>query len=156
VAHNPRLRPMTPQRLREWLPGMWADYRASIIAAGDSPEAADANVARNKALLTSGEGLVEGQHVFQVLLDGAEVGVLWIGRRSGEAPREYYIYDVVIREDRRGEGLGRAAMKLAAEWVRSQGGTRIALNVWGNNAVARSLYRSLGYVELAVTMVADL
>lgn len=151
-----QLRPMTPDRLREWLPGMWAEYRASIIAAGDSPQAADANVARNKEFLTSGDALVEGQNVFQVLLDDDEVGVLWIGRRSGDAKGEYYIYDVVIREGRRGEGLGRAAMNLAADWVRAQGGTRIALNVWGNNTVARSLYRSLGYSELAVSMMMNL
>ncbi len=152
------LREMGPARLGEWLPGMWADYRASIVAAGYTEEAADANVARNRAALTSGDGLAPGNHVFDVLVDGRAVGVVWIGRPSGDGDGagEYYVYDVVVAEAERGRGHGRLAMELVEAWVRAAGGTRVGLNVWGNNAVARSLYGSLGYRELAVSMAKDL
>ena len=40
--------------------------------------------------------------------------------------------------------------------VRAHGLDRIELNVFGGNAVARGLYRSLGYAESAVYMVKDL
>ena len=151
-----QLREMGPERLAEWLPGMWADYRSSIVEAGFSEEAADANVARNRAALTSGEGLAEGSHVFDVLVAGRPVGILWLGRPSGEGEGEYYVYDVEVDEAERGRGYGRLAMELAEAWVRAAGGSRIGLNVWGNNAVARSLYVSLGYRELAVAMAKDL
>ncbi len=150
------LREMSAERLGEWLPGMWAGYRASIVAAGYSAETADANVARNRAALTSGEGLTEGNHVFDVLVEGRPVGVVWIGRASGESEGEYYVYDVEVDEAERGRGYGRVAMELVEAWVRAAGGTRIGLNVWGNNAVARSLYTALGYRELAVSMAKDL
>ncbi len=152
------LREMGPERLAEWLPGMWQGYRDSIVAAGFSEEAAEANVARNRAALTSGEGLAEGNHVFDVLVAGRPVGVLWIGRPSGDGDGggEYYVYDVEVDEAERGRGYGRLAMELAEGWVRAAGGSRLGLNVWGNNAVARSLYVSLGYRELAVSMAKDL
>ncbi|HQU25955.1 MAG TPA: GNAT family N-acetyltransferase [Acidimicrobiales bacterium] len=152
------LREMSAERLGEWLPGMWVGYRASIVAAGYSEEAADANVARNRAALTSGEGLAEGNHVFDVLVEGRPVGVVWIARSSGGAGggAEYYVYDVEVDEAERGRGYGRLAMELVEAWVRAAGGSRIGLNVWGNNAVARSLYTSLGYRELAVSMAKDL
>ena len=125
------LREMGPERLAEWLPGMWADYRSSIVAAGFSEEAADANVARNRAGLASDEGLAEGNHVFDVLVGGRPVGVLWIGRPSGEGEveGEYYIYDVEVDEAERGRGYGRLAMELAEAWVRGAGGSRLGLNV---------------------------
>ena len=43
-------------------------------------------------------------------------------------------------------------MLLAEDEVRSRGLSHIALNVFGGNDVARSLYRSLGYAETAVFM----
>lgn len=150
------LREMGPGRLAEWLPGMWAGYRSSIVAAGFSEEAADANVARNRASLASGEGLAEGNHVFDVLVDGRPVGILWIGRPGGGGEGEYYIYNVEIDPAERRRGYGRLAMELAETWVRAAGGSSIGLNVWGTNTVARSLYVSLGYRELAVSMAKDL
>lgn len=147
---------MPAGRLQEWLAAMWTSYREEIVAAGATPEEADANVARNRAALTSGDGLAEGQHVFQVLVEGTEVGVVWIGVRPGDPEGSYFVYNVEVGPAHRGRGYGRAAMSLAEEWVRAAGGTRIGLNVFGNNAVARSLYLSLGYQELAVSMVKDL
>ena len=48
----------------------------------------------------------------------------------------------------RGGGFGRQAMLLLE--ARSRGLSRISLNVFGGNEIARSLYRSLGYAENAV------
>ena len=54
------------------------------------------------------------------------------------------------REAMRGRGLGRRAMELAEEEANRRGLARIELNVFGGNEVARGLYRSLGYAEVAV------
>ena len=52
---------------------------------------------------------------------------------------------VEIDEAHRGQGLGREAMEAAEAWTLEHGGTRISLNVFGPNIVARSLYDSLGF-----------
>jgi len=41
------------------------------------------------------------------------------------------------------------------KWTRERGGTRVALNVFGPNLTARSLYDSLGYEVLATSMFKD-
>jgi ribosomal protein S18 acetylase RimI-like enzyme len=43
-------------------------------------------------------------------------------------------------------------MLLLEEEARRRGFTEIRLNVWGGNEIARSLYRSLEYLEFAVAM----
>jgi ribosomal protein S18 acetylase RimI-like enzyme len=43
-------------------------------------------------------------------------------------------------------------MVFAEEEARRRGIAKVALNVFGGNAVARRLYRSLGYAETAVHM----
>ena len=43
-------------------------------------------------------------------------------------------------------------MTALEEELRSQGNTTVRLNVWGGNAVARALYRSLGWAEESVHM----
>jgi len=50
----------------------------------------------------------------------------------------------------RGGDVGRQAMLLLEDEARSRGLSRISLNVFGGNEIARSLYRSLGYAENAV------
>jgi ribosomal protein S18 acetylase RimI-like enzyme len=156
MAYNLRLDAMTGEALRTWIAQMWVGYRESIIAAGDTPEAADANIERNRAALFDGDDLAPGNDVFAVLDGDARVGVVWIGHRAGAGGGDdFYIYDIEIDEARRGQGYGRATMELAARWVREHGGTRLTLNVFGNNTVARTLYTSLGYRELAVTMIKE-
>jgi len=65
------------------------------------------------------------------------------------------VYDIVIDEEFRGEGFGRSAMQAAEDYVKSQGGTRLALNVFGPNAVARGLYESLDYRIMKIGMRKD-
>ena len=43
-------------------------------------------------------------------------------------------------------------MTLAEEAARNHGATELGLNVFGHNAVARSLYESMGYQTTAVNM----
>ena len=47
-------------------------------------------------------------------------------------------------------------MLLAESEARRRGLDRVALNVFGGNEVARSLYRSLGYGENAIVMSKNL
>jgi len=47
-------------------------------------------------------------------------------------------------------------MRLAEDEARALGVSRIELNVFGGNAVARRLYLSMGYAERAISMGKDL
>jgi ribosomal protein S18 acetylase RimI-like enzyme len=89
--------------------------------------------------------------------DGRRVGVVWWSIRTSQVGvRRAYLYSIAIDDAERGRGLGRAAMLALEDEVRAHGLDRIELNVFGGNAVARGLYRSLGYAESAVYMVKDL
>jgi ribosomal protein S18 acetylase RimI-like enzyme len=89
-------------------------------------------------------------HVIEA--DGVVAGSLWTAVRETDAGRVLFVYEIRLSEDVRGRGIGRAAMTLAEEVAREQGLARIELNVFGGNEIARSLYRSLDYDEVAVYM----
>jgi ribosomal protein S18 acetylase RimI-like enzyme len=106
------------------------------------------------------EGLASpGQFLF-ALEDravGERVGDLWFAERDSEfGGQAAFIYSIEIFEEFRGRGLGRQAMLLLEDEVRSRGLARIALNVFGGNDVARALYRTVGYAETAVFMSKEL
>lgn len=52
---------------------------------------------------------------------------------------------VGIKEDKRGQGIGRELMCLAQEWVSRRGGKEVRLNVWAFNSHALHIYEELGY-----------
>jgi ribosomal protein S18 acetylase RimI-like enzyme len=89
--------------------------------------------------------------------DGRPVGVLWLARRDDGAGRPYaWIYDIEVEPDRRGQGWGRRLMVEAERISREWGLASLRLNVFGDNEVARNLYRSQGFREHAVVMGKDL
>ncbi len=90
--------------------------------------------------------------MFAVQAEGERVGTLWCGRARSDGRPALWVYAIEIDPGHRGRGYGRAAMELAEEQARRLGIPRIALNVFGCNHTARSLYRSLGYAEDAVWM----
>ena len=88
-------------------------------------------------------------------LDGAPAGAAWC-RRFTEADHGDGFVDAVtpelaigVRADARGQGIGRRLMVALHDRVRDAGITRMALSAEQDNDVARRLYRSLGYVDLA-------
>lgn len=139
--------------LATWLSTMWADYRADLLTAGMSVLEADRNVERNRATLLNGEQPAAGQYILDVVSDDAVVGTLWLGHQPGQ--NEWFIYDIVINEEHRGIGLGRATMIAAEEYVRSRSATRLGLNVFGRNTIARRLYESLDFQVMSVAMYKD-
>jgi GNAT superfamily N-acetyltransferase len=134
------------------LEAMWADHRdryAGDLAdnGGLSADEARAKAAKDTEWLRSLEPLL-----FEVEHDGSRVGrvVLWLD--AFERPGSAWLFEIVLDESVRGRGYGREALRLAEEEARSRGMTRIDLNVFGGNAVARSLYASEGYAESSVHM----
>ena len=151
-----QLRPMREDEFRAWLPGMRDGYAEDIRRhGGASAEAAQAKADRDLEQLFPGGEMSAEQAVFVIEEDGEPVGELWVAERDGEFGRVLWIYEIHVREDSRGRGLGKAAMAFAEDEARRRGISRVALNVFGGNEVARGLYRSLGYAEVAVWMAKD-
>jgi ribosomal protein S18 acetylase RimI-like enzyme len=149
--------PMSGPVLEGWFERSRAGYVAERMAAGDSAAEAEGNAAAAFERLVPDGVLAPGQLVGQVVsVEGGDVvGHLFLGP-YGADPARWWVWDVAIEPAFRGRGLGRAAMELAHRLAREHGATTIGLNVFARNAIARSLYSSLGYDEASVVMRKDL
>jgi ribosomal protein S18 acetylase RimI-like enzyme len=65
-----------------------------------------------------------------------------------------WVYYVAVDPDRRGQGLGRAIMNAAEDWLREAGIAKLQLLVRQDNAKASAFYETIGYDEAAVTVFA--
>jgi ribosomal protein S18 acetylase RimI-like enzyme len=147
------LRPLTASEVAAYLERSLAEYVAERIASGEHPDQARRTADEQRSVLYPDGAPAAGHHLYRVVDDrGTELGVVWIGPQLGAPPDRYWVFDVEILPEHRGRGLGRQAMLLAEEAARSLGATELGLNVFGQNAVARSLYESLGYQTTAVQM----
>ena len=146
---NVSFRPMREEEFDAWLPGHTRGYADGMTAfAGLSAAEAEAKAERDVASIFPSGLATEGTRLWVVEADGNPVGTVFLGIRDGGA----WLYDITIDEGERGRGYGRAAMLALEEEVRQLGFGELGLNVWGGNAIARSLYTSLGFGEVSVGM----
>jgi ribosomal protein S18 acetylase RimI-like enzyme len=150
-----RLVTKSPTDLKAWMVTMWAVYRQDLLDAGSTAQDSDSNVARNREVLFHGDEPADGQYFFDVLSDDVIVGTLWLADKKDKEAKDWYIYYIVVDEQYRGQGFGRLIMRAAEDYVKGQGGKRLALNVFGPNTAARSLYESMDYQVMAVSMYKD-
>jgi ribosomal protein S18 acetylase RimI-like enzyme len=152
------VRPMSGEEFAEWVPGLRERYAADMVdQAGATADGARKKAAADMERLFPGGKPADGQDVFVIEADGRRAGELWVAEREDELTgRGLWIYDVHVDDAFRRKGLGRKAMLFAEEEARRRGVSRVSLNVFGGNDVARSLYRSLGYEELATLMGKDI
>ncbi|WP_133767136.1 GNAT family N-acetyltransferase [Amnibacterium kyonggiense] len=147
------VRPMTADEYAVWIARETEAYAADLAEAAGSTldEARHRAEAQLAAFLPDGRETA-GTFLLRVLDgEGEPVGTLWLGPHPQRADAGW-VYEVEIDEDRRGEGLGRAAM-LAAEQVGARAGwTALGLTVFGHNPRARALYDALGYRVASTTM----
>ena len=144
------LRVLSDDELPEWLDTARRFYVADLERhAGMTRAEAEAKAARDHAALFPEGKPVEGQHLFAIEdKHGAVIGRLFFAVRSSGV----WLYEIELEEGVRGRGLGREAMLVFEKLARELGAEKVTLNVFGGNDVARSLYRSLGYVEESVHM----
>jgi len=157
-ANELRLRPMTTEELPAYIARLEIEYAAELHESTGISLAAAQEESRQSTLESFPHGQV-GQHE-QIWVaedaDGARVGVLWLAHREPGTPKEHaWIYDIEVDQARRGEGWGRKLLALAEEQTRALGLTSLRLNVFGQNRIARELYRTQGFAESRVTMVKD-
>ncbi|WP_018157290.1 GNAT family N-acetyltransferase [Demetria terragena] len=151
MAPDVTLRPMTVNEYADWWAVDHEEYIATRVRNGESPE-----VARRTADEQSAQMLPDGQHThghsFSVAeVAGDRVGILWLDLRAAYA----FVFQVEVEASARGRGYGRVIMNAAAHTAHRAGKQGIALNVFGDNVIARRLYDSLGYqpIQGGVRMV---
>jgi ribosomal protein S18 acetylase RimI-like enzyme len=150
-----RLDPITDEEFAAWLPPAVRTLAQEHVTSGQwTPQDALAfSKAQFMRLLPDGPRS-DQQYLYTIrdAADGAAVGTLWIGMRLKAGIPEAYVYDLVVGEDDRGRGYGRAAMLACAERAAELGAQSLGLHVFGHNARARALYTSLGFVETNINM----
>ncbi|HEY7936210.1 MAG TPA: GNAT family N-acetyltransferase [Candidatus Limnocylindrales bacterium] len=149
------LEPMSPEIWMRWRLATIAGHARDQVRIGAWPaEGAEARAAAVLAVLLP-DGQATTDHQFKSILneDGLVVGALWFAPDRVDGRRAIFIWDIVIAEDFRGRGYGRAALAALEPIARSLGYDEIGLHVFGDNEIARDLYRSAGYVETNVSMV---
>jgi ribosomal protein S18 acetylase RimI-like enzyme len=155
-----RLRPLRGDELPAFIEHTRAAYEHELVEqAGLTPADAEQK-ARNDWSRLLPDGKVPPDNDLYAIEDGGSgerVGDLWIAERPNDVGETtLFVYSIEIFPELRGRGFGREAMQLFEEEARRRGLSQANLTVLGGNEVARSLYRSLGYVERAVFMSKDL
>jgi ribosomal protein S18 acetylase RimI-like enzyme len=149
---------MSADELAEWLGGQVEAFAAELVAAGEP-----ADVAADRASRVYADSFPDGRpaerHRVDVgLLDGERIGIVWTGPhpRRPDDTSAAWIFDIEVDAGHRGKGYGRELLAAAEAEVRRDGITELSLNVFGDNEVARGLYKSSGYREVAVIMTKSL
>ena len=77
----------------------------------------------------------------------AFLGYLWIGEGSNMMTglKHGYVYDVFVKEEYRGRGIGRILLEKAESYCREKRYSRILLMVSVGNQAAISLYDNMGF-----------
>jgi ribosomal protein S18 acetylase RimI-like enzyme len=83
---------------------------------------------------------------FAALLDDRPVGLIGAQQESSET---VYLYSLWLDPVARGHGLARALVAAAVNWARDRQARVVTLRVAVDNAVARSVYESLGFATVA-------
>lgn len=143
---------MAYEDIAQWLATTRATYVSERIKAGDTLERANSNAAQAYTSAFPEGHPTASQRVFDVLLDNNKVGYLWLSPEDGTDCDRWWIYDIAIHPQFRGQGLGRRTMALAEDLAHRNGASALGLNVFGHNTTARKLYDSLGYDVSSIQM----
>lgn len=155
-----RMKPMTDEEFAVWREPQIIEYAAEMARnAGRTTEELIAHSEQEfDGLLPAGSNTPGHRLLFaEDIATGERIGWLWIAERDADSGGKVaWIYDIVVEEALRGRGYGRSLMAQAEVQAKEMGLPRIALNVFGDNEVARSLYETCGYRETARQMAKDL
>jgi len=150
---------MTQDEFAEFV--VWAvrDQAAHHIRTGLCAPDKALGYAKGEYVLALPDGLeTQGSYLYTVrdASSGQRVGFLFLMLRRRAEAMETFVFNIVVDEDKRGLGYGRAMMHAATRWARDHGTASVGLHVFGHNTVARELYTSLGFRETNISMQLDL
>jgi ribosomal protein S18 acetylase RimI-like enzyme len=148
-----QIRAMTQEEFSSYRRRVIGQYAAELARTGASTAEQAEQRAANESdqflpdgLDTAGMALLVGE------IDGEVVGLVWVGPApAGRAG--WWIYDIEVVPDRRGQGYGRALLEAAERDAQQRGAVSIGLDVFGGNDVALGMYESSGYEVAATRML---
>lgn len=150
------LRPMTEAEYAPYIAHLRESYAQERATSGETPIEEERELSNKQIDGLIPQGLATPDHYFWTVMDesGAGIGSLWVFVEpvKGRA----FIYDIELSEEQRGKGYGRQTLQVLESTLRPMGVRRIALNVFGKNAVARHLYDTHGYYVVATAMQKDI
>ena len=142
-----RLVPMTADRFRSWSTASRRGFAAQQVASGATPpREAEEYADREFGLLLPAGPATPDHHLWSVYAGDEEIGHVWLRVSAAEHGPEAFLFDIALLPSARGRGLGRATMLAVESAARGLRASRMRLNVFAHNTVARGLYDSLGYL----------
>lgn len=150
-----RLDPMSRQEFEAYLTRAVPEYAAEKVASGEWAEDVAEGLSQAAYASVLPQGLeTPGHYVYTVrdAASGERVAILHLADVPRGGRHAMYVYVVEVEAGQRGRGFGRATMNAALDRARDAGASELNLHVFGSNATARRLYRSLGFVETDVNM----
>lgn len=149
------LRRMTAAVWEPWRAATIRTYAADMARVGTwQAEGAEARSTAEFARLLP-DGQATAGHDFRSIINetGDTVGAIWLGPDDEVGKGAAFLCDILVDPQFRGRGYGRAALLALEPIARELGYDSIRLHVFGDNDVARQLYRSSGYAETGVWML---
>ncbi|MEV4344652.1 GNAT family N-acetyltransferase [Actinoplanes sp. NPDC049596] len=140
------LSPLTSADLERRMPAMIALFADALVGDhGFTPEeAARESERQTRDLLPDGVATA-GQLLRKGVVDGAEVGFLWISLPGTTFETMAWISEIEVAGEHRSRGYGSAMLRAGEAELAARGIGRVGLHVFGHNTGARRLYRRLGY-----------
>ena len=149
------LRPMTVNEFVVYEAADIHRYADEMVKAGFwSPDTALERSKETHARLLP-DGVETKDHLFFVIGTSqapSPVGAIWRSIDRQKTPPSGFIYDLLVHQPFRGRGFGRQAMLALEDQARRLGLGSLDLHVFEENAPAKSLYTSLGYVIRGVNI----
>jgi ribosomal protein S18 acetylase RimI-like enzyme len=146
---------MNPDIFAEVVEASIAAYADDKVAAGHWPRAGALERSRNDFLSLLPQGLATPDHRwFEIRAgeDGPRVGHLWFAVQEQHGQCGAFVYGVEVQPAHRRQGHARRAFEALELLAAELGAARIGLHVFGFNAAAQALYRSLGYAVTSLNM----
>lgn len=132
-----------------------AAYAEDSVAAGRWPLAGALERSRDDfvSLLPQGPA-TPGHHWLEIRAGthGSHIGHLWFAVQAQQGQCTAFVYDVLVQPAHRRQGHARRAFEVLEGLAAELGAVQIGLHVFGFNAAAQALYRSLGYEVTSLNM----
>ena len=146
---------MSPHVWDAWRVASIRRYAGDMVRVGAWPAEDGESRATSLFARLVPDGQSTAGHEFRSVVNesGETVGAIWMAPDAEAGRGAAFLWDIAIDPEHRGRGYGRAAMEALEALVRALGYDAIRLHVFGDNDVARHLYRAVGYSETSVSMM---
>ena len=137
---------MSAERYVSWIEHLITGYAADKVKAGNWPEEGSVERSAKECATLLPDGVTTPGHDLLVgMVDGGEVGYLWLFTDPALSTRETFIYDIEVAEGQRGKGHGRGILEAGERWCAEHEVAVLKLHVFGFNTTAINLYESAGF-----------